>query len=343
VKVASAVQRGQEMLRAWGDVATVQRRCEVITEVLRPVVATGWFQAGGAYRMSSDGRMVAFGASGLATSEAACVDRIEDLAGTFRLAGALAGRNAKNRLISRETLVRETPELPVSEVVQHVLRPERFRDQCTMKVFAGEEQLATVWLCQRHDRPVHQADLRPLRPLMDAIAEWMQRVERPSGLPSRPGEVVIEGGQVVFATDEGHRWMADGAVRSQVLATLRAASLGQNAPMGPVSVELMPLCGRGRSAWLVRLRRVELLRRSRWADLTPSQRRVVSFSLAGAQRAEVARHLSISSETVKSQLREVYRRTGTSNLLELGALLGPEPSRAMVRSAEARAPSSGAA
>jgi len=51
--------------------------------------------------------------------------------------------------------------------------------------------------------------------------------------------------------------------------------------------------------------------------LTPREKLIVSYLMAGCRNREVARTLSISEQTVKNHLRAVYDKLGVSDRLEL--------------------------
>ena len=59
------------------------------------------------------------------------------------------------------------------------------------------------------------------------------------------------------------------------------------------------------------------------SQLTPRQRDVVQILMNGATRAEVAEELGISENTVKSNIREIYKRLGVKNRAELVQALKP--------------------
>lgn len=56
--------------------------------------------------------------------------------------------------------------------------------------------------------------------------------------------------------------------------------------------------------------------------LSPTQRRVAELAAGGATNPQIARTLGVSLETVRTHVREVFRRLGVSRRSELGALFG---------------------
>lgn len=62
------------------------------------------------------------------------------------------------------------------------------------------------------------------------------------------------------------------------------------------------------------------------ARLTPRQRAIADLLLAGATNAEVARHLGVGGETVKTHIRRMYAALGVSSRIELGRALARDDS-----------------
>jgi DNA-binding CsgD family transcriptional regulator len=57
-------------------------------------------------------------------------------------------------------------------------------------------------------------------------------------------------------------------------------------------------------------------------DLTPAEARVASALTGGATIREISRQIGIGEETVRSQLKAVFEKTGTRRQAELVGLLG---------------------
>ena len=56
-------------------------------------------------------------------------------------------------------------------------------------------------------------------------------------------------------------------------------------------------------------------------DFSPAEARVAQAISSGLQIAQIARNHGVSSETVRSQLKSVFAKTGTSRQVELVRLL----------------------
>jgi DNA-binding CsgD family transcriptional regulator len=58
------------------------------------------------------------------------------------------------------------------------------------------------------------------------------------------------------------------------------------------------------------------------ASLTPRQAEISEYAASGATVGEIASHLGISAETVRSHLKTVYRNLGIANRVELARAMG---------------------
>ena len=85
-------------------------------------------------------------------------------------------------------------------------------------------------------------------------------------------------------------------------------------------VQCRPLEGSSR-LHLVSIAPVERVRLAPDADLTPAQRRVAAYAAVGATVDEIARAVRTGRETVRTHLKEVYRRLHVTSRLELARAL----------------------
>lgn len=86
------------------------------------------------------------------------------------------------------------------------------------------------------------------------------------------------------------------------------------------TAEVTPLRGEV-NALLIAVTRVRVPPADPLSALSPSQRAVVEYAAAGATSLEIARARACSQETVRSQLKEAYRRLGVASRAELGGLV----------------------
>jgi DNA-binding CsgD family transcriptional regulator len=89
--------------------------------------------------------------------------------------------------------------------------------------------------------------------------------------------------------------------------------------------DLTPLDG-SEQAILVTISRAPTPAADPLVALTASQRTVVEYAAAGATLPEIARARDCSLETVRSQLKEAYRRLGVASRAELANVVARAPS-----------------
>lgn len=142
------------------------------------------------------------------------------------------------------------------------------------------------------------------------------------------GHVITnDGGEVESASISGWAWLTEGALGDALTAEIRALA-GAGAARGAISlpeveVMIVRLEGAGDRRWLATIHaRVE---RSSPAEaaLTPVQREVASLAVTGSTIPEIARHMERSQETIRSHMREIYRRLDIASRVELVHALAP--------------------
>jgi DNA-binding CsgD family transcriptional regulator len=120
-----------------------------------------------------------------------------------------------------------------------------------------------------------------------------------------------EEGELIFAGEGAESWLND----------LAGAPLTPGIVRG-VRVEAEVLEGSGGRAQLLTLSAAPPLWRAPDASLSDTQRVVAEYAGAGSTVPEIARSLAISRETVRTHLREIYRRLGVCSRVELVRALG---------------------
>lgn len=159
------------------------------------------------------------------------------------------------------------------------------------------------------ERPLVELDRAVLR-----IRAWVETTEARA-----PAHLVVgERGQVLFGCREAEVWRAE--VDDGVLE--RGLRCG-------VQVDEERIHGPGGEARLLVLGPPPPLARAADASLSETQRRVADYAAAGATIPEIARSLSSSEQTVRTHMREVYRRLGISCRVELVRALGEVSSEAV--------------
>jgi|GEM_PF-4073748 len=142
-----------------------------------------------------------------------------------------------------------------------------------------------------------------------------------SALGEALGEGLVQHGPgkghaLVMADGKCQSWSvdADPEQRARWLAAF-SASDGPLVALDGWLAHVAPL--RGRDQQLVTLRATELVSVPAMARLSPTQLRVAGRWARGETAQEIADALSRGTETVRTHLREVYRRLGISSRLEL--------------------------
>jgi DNA-binding CsgD family transcriptional regulator len=139
-------------------------------------------------------------------------------------------------------------------------------------------------------------------------------------------------GRVCGASEAARAWLEQPWVihaLEAVPALFREAGCTQLAIRLGSSRAAVALLSRGRSRrYIVEVRTpAELTPNER--RLSPAQRRVAHRAAAGASLPEIADQLHSSLETVRTHLREIYRRLDVGSRVDLSSALLSKPSRAL--------------
>lgn len=165
------------------------------------------------------------------------------------------------------------------------------------------------------------ARLRRLAQSRAATREGLQAAHRrDAGAPG--GHLVLdENGAVIAHSESLTVWLTAPGTRHALGAAVRAPAEAGQAVAGS-SLTLEPLVGATRR-WLVQVHGAHPITRSPASFLTPAQRAVADYAAAGATCAEIAKTMETSVETVRTHLREVYRRLEVACRAELAQLWLP--------------------
>jgi DNA-binding CsgD family transcriptional regulator len=148
--------------------------------------------------------------------------------------------------------------------------------------------------------------------------------------PAHPSDravflVLAADGSVELQSPESRPLLAQPLVLESLRAALRFFAATDRSRMtmssGRFEIYLARLAGADGERYAATL--VESSATTDPSALTPAQRHVASFAIAGATVPEIARHLGRSRETVRTHLREIYRRLDVSNRVELARALEP--------------------
>lgn len=164
-------------------------------------------------------------------------------------------------------------------------------------------------------RRLVRADLGELLPAWAQLTD-----ERPSNEPE--GAVVLDrAGELHSGEPEGRRTLAERPGLHRLLGRVVADLPRQSVVLhDDAEARIRHLQG-PEPYFLVELFAATPVQLAADADLSPCQRQVATRAAAGATVREIAQALESGQETVRTHLRESYRRLGVANRLELARAL----------------------
>ncbi len=205
--------------------------------------------------------------------------------------------------------------------------PGHVRWDRRMLVYDGDVFVAWLSVGRLADRrPFGPEDDGPLaraasRARRLAIAHYRESGAR---LPEGTGHLIVSAtGAVELACGLGAAWL-DAAGRAWIAEATRRVDQGDAIDRvvgGGIEARPVRLAGDGGCRYLWLVDRVERVRRSPLALLSPRLRDVAGIIAAGATVGETARHLGLSPETVRAHLRAVYSRLEVGSRIELSRIL----------------------
>lgn len=137
--------------------------------------------------------------------------------------------------------------------------------------------------------------------------------------------VVTPSGEIEFASDTEAE--LDDNVWREVLLRLKQAESKHVEPArfacGDVTARLQRVAGPSGIRYIVQMEPLERASNPLQA-LTERQREVAELLVCGATNAEIARHLKVSDETVRSHVKRIYRRLHIASRVELASLVAGE-------------------
>lgn len=173
---------------------------------------------------------------------------------------------------------------------------------------------------------MYQAQLRALQAWYGA--EVMRGLRDPNAGPAwiRAAQACAEG---ELAWDEAYaQWRAaeaflqDGSARTTAARALRRAhELAVHLEAAPLRAQVEALAGTARVPLTIPRRSGDETAATLPA-LTPREREVLAYVVAGRTYGEIARELVISEKTVSAHISNVLHKTGTSSRVELAQLVG---------------------
>ncbi len=157
-----------------------------------------------------------------------------------------------------------------------------------------------------------------LRKCTQALTEAWRRLVATDPQPQDNGTIITDGIGVIQAYDsESLSVLARGLVFSHAVAVAVCSGEGPALLIsGQTAIFAQPLQG-PTPTWIVRLQAIAPVLLAPDAELTPTQREVAARAAAGATVDEIAASLKTANNTVRSHIKEVYRRLDVANRVEL--------------------------
>lgn len=202
----------------------------------------------------------------------------------------------------------------------------RVRDQLRLFVFDGRRFVGWFGAFRRGRAafaPQLKTRLTALVAPAVATLSLADRIER-----DRDGDetahLVLDGnGRILYASSSAGAWCSgERAARLESLTTRFDAGSGEaDAFWDGHEVRLVRLAGERSVTYLATVTRAQPLVLAPAADLSPRQREVADLAAAGATVPEIAHALGSSAETIRSHLREVYRRLNVASRPDLARVM----------------------
>ncbi len=203
------------------------------------------------------------------------------------------------------------------------------RDQLALLVYQGRRHVAHIGVLRRRERRFVRADWRRLQPVVRDLAHEARRLARATHATSARGTVLLNAdGSIRSATREAQTYLETSSGQA-ALARLQTRSRGT--PDGRMAfagadLEWRQLLGEEGPATMVVVRPPTDLVLAADACLSPAQREIAARAVAGQSAKAIASALECSPDTVRSHLRQIYRRLEVTNRAELAKqLTEPEP------------------
>jgi DNA-binding CsgD family transcriptional regulator len=219
----------------------------------------------------------------------------------------------------------------LSTWVKHY-HPVGLRWQRRALIYDGSRFVGWLGLLRTRDRPdfgrSDDAALARALPRLGASVRADARLRDEAGFGRAASIVARPDGSIDLASPDVEGWLS--ASRREALAGWTRRVDREGAPVLVVVddalaswVRLSGGDGRSRILWM--LQRAPRPTAGPLSTLSRRQREIAEYAAAGATLEEIASHLALSVETVRTHLKAAYRQLGVSTRLELrGVLSAPE-------------------
>lgn len=331
-----ARERAQKV-PATGSIATSR---DAARRVLEELAERGEAKLAFWVRPDEAGRPAAWGAVGADVSDAMIAlaegGGLDGALGEARRATWSLGKPCatwSRRFVLRKELVADRSRFRRSRLYR-LWRAHGLCDITRLLVYERGALLALVALVRRDGEPAFaRADVRRLQPLVAGAKHAFALAAQAEldGHPEERGELVLDPrGQVMFASDAARAWLAV-VDCGEAIARLAAHLVRKTPREGSFTIHglrfrWVRMDGREGPGTIVTVDGAPLLSVAPDALLSPLQQVIARRAAEGASAAAIAAALARGKESVRSHMKQIYRRLGASNRAQLAAILTREPS-----------------
>lgn len=195
--------------------------------------------------------------------------------------------------------------------------PSGWRHECRVLIYADDALVGYIGVFRRDSvGAFRRSALRRVRQREAEIGRLLRRraADYDLSFSRRSGEAVADAdGRVFLGSDELEGWLV-----GRSLSERRA---GRPFVFEGAEFKARPVRGPAGHGYCLSVRPLSRPRVDAAALLSPTQRKVAEYAACGATAREIATTLGAAVETVRSHLKEVYRRLEVCSRLELAAAL----------------------
>lgn len=220
-------------------------------------------------------------------------------------------------------LVRATID-PVLGPAHHrqVYGPAGLTHELSMLVYEGTRFVARI-VAVGGRRGFSSSAPRYWNGVREVLAQFVRQVDaqRAETVPTSTGTFVVDQSRrVEFASDGAWPWLSEPEFRERFGQLSLATDDGRRL-VYEAQVKTTPMTAPGRVGLLVEVKPAPHVHLAPDGALTPTQRKVAEFACRGSTTQQIASATEMSVETVRTHMREVYRRLSVNSRVELAAKL----------------------
>ncbi len=242
-------------------------------------------------------------------------------------------RRRETQSFLEDTALAPREVLEQTPLFRQCLAPAGITHQIRLLAYDDERFVGWIGLVRGAGAPAFTAaDRQTLEPLVAPVARALavaDRMER-GAAPEEAGEVLLRpDGAVDSASRRGQAWLDEPGLAERLAHVVRALDARPDAPtsvlVGPAEIQVVRLDGADAMRYLAQIRPSGPLTVAPDRRLTARQREVARYAAVGATNREIAEALGLGIETVRTYVREIYRRLDIGNRVELARVMKGVP------------------